>query len=107
MVRRVLFLEVLTTIAGGQRALLELMPLLSRRFRATVVLPGEGPLAEALRACGVQLNFLPMRSLPLVAQHWRDVLNFILDPPKLILELRRLALRESASLVYINSSRAF
>lgn len=107
MPRRVLFLEVLTTIAGGQRALLELMPLLSRRFEVLAVLPGEGPLAKALRACGVQLDFLTMRSFTLVEKNWRDVLNFILDTPRLILELRRIARRESSNLVYINSSRAF
>ncbi|MGE5264182.1 MAG: glycosyltransferase [Acidobacteriota bacterium] len=106
MPRRVLFLEVLTTIAGGQRALLELMPLLSRRFEAIAVLPGEGPLAEALRSSGVQLNFLTMRPFTLVEKNWHDILNFILDTPRLILELSRLARRQSINLVYINSSRA-
>jgi glycosyltransferase involved in cell wall biosynthesis len=103
----VLFLESLATIAGGQRALVDLAPALVTRFDAMALLPGEGALADALRACGVRVLFAPMASYTLVEKNWRDVLNAAAETPRLALLLARLIRARDVKVVYANSSRAF
>ncbi|MDE3088148.1 MAG: glycosyltransferase family 4 protein [Chloroflexota bacterium] len=104
---RILFLEALPTISGGQRVLIDLMPALVQQFDATVLVPAEGPLADALRAAGARVTVLPMADYTLVDKRGRDVFTFIVDTPRLALALARLVRQEDARLVYVNNSRAF
>lgn len=103
----VLFLEALSTIAGGQRVLLDLMPALLQRFEATVLLPGHGPLAEALQAYGVPVIVAPMAAYTLVRKSWRDLASFAIETPRLSLALYHQVRRCHTELVYANSSRVF
>lgn len=104
---RILFLEVLPTISGGQRVLLDLMPALTERFDVTVVAPGDGPLARALQAKGAAVIFAPMAEFSLVGKGWRDLASFAADTPRLAMTLRDTIRQQAAHLVYANSSRAF
>jgi len=104
---RILFLEVLPTISGGQRVLLDLMPALTERFDVTVVVPGNGPFAHALQQHGAAVTLVPMAGFTLVSKGWRDLMSFALDTPRLALTLRATIRQRDAQLVYANSSRAF
>ena len=104
---RILFLEVLPTISGGQRVLLDLMPALTERFGATVVVPGDGPLAQALQAKGAAVTIAPMSGFTLVSKGIRDLASFATDTPRLAMALRDIISRQAIDLVYANSSRAF
>lgn len=103
----ILFLEVLPTISGGQRVLLDLMPALTERFDVTVVVPGDGPLAQALQASGVAVTFAPMAGFSLVSKGVRDLVSFTAETPRLAMALRDIIRRQAVHLVYANSSRAF
>lgn len=103
----ILFLEVLPTISGGQRVLLDLMPALTERFDVTVVAPGDGPLARALHAKGAAIIFAPMAEFSLVSKGWRDLASFATETPRLAMTLRDVIRRQAVHLVYANSSRAF
>jgi glycosyltransferase involved in cell wall biosynthesis len=103
----ILFLEVLPTISGGQRVLLDLMPALAERFDVTVVVPGDGPLAQALQARGSAVSVVPMADFTLVNKSVRDLASFAADTPRLTIALRDIIRRKAVHLVYANSSRAF
>jgi glycosyltransferase involved in cell wall biosynthesis len=104
---RLLILESLATIAGGQAALLNLAPYLGQTHDLLALLPGEGPLTEALRQAGVRCFFAPLGSYTLVHKTAGDVFNYALRFPWLALSAWRLVMRERVNLVYANSTRTF
>ena len=106
MKQRILFLEVLPTISGGQQVLIDLVPGLADYDRH-VLLPGPGPLTEALQALGVTCHFASMAQYTLVHKGWGDVARLAADLPRLAWRTARLAHHLDADLIYANSSRAF
>jgi glycosyltransferase involved in cell wall biosynthesis len=104
--RCLLILESLPTIAGGQRALLNILPALAG-YDLHVLLPGPGPLAEALRAGGATCHFAAMASYTLVRKNRADIVRFPFDQLGLACRCVLLALRLDADLLYANSGRAF
>jgi glycosyltransferase involved in cell wall biosynthesis len=104
---RLLILEAIPTIAGGQRVLLDLLPALRERFDVTVVIPGPGPLADALGAMHIVTAVLPIQRYSLVNKTLKDVLSFAASTPQLSLALRSLIHRTQADLVYANSAPTF
>ena len=103
----ILFLEALTTISGGQAVLLDLVSHLGQQYSLLALLPGEGPLAEALRQSGVRCRFAPLGNYTLVHKTAGDMVNYALRAPWLILFTWRLIVREQVALVYANSARTF
>ncbi len=104
---RILFLEALPTISGGQMVLLSLAAQLLEDYDLSVLLPGEGPFAEALRALGVRYTVAPVGRYSLVRKTLRDVLRYAARLPWLILSTWRLIRREGIEVVYANSARTF
>jgi glycosyltransferase involved in cell wall biosynthesis len=100
-------LEALPMVAGGQRVLIDLMPALTGQFDVTVIVPGDGPLANGLRACGARVIFAPMADYTLVKKGWRDLLNFAIETPRLAVGLQKIIREHQAEIVYANSSRTF
>jgi len=103
---RILLLEALPGIAGGQRVLLDLLPGLAD-CSLHAMLPGPGALASALAAAGVTCHFQPMADYTLVSKRWRDVARFPFDQLRLAARCARLAHRLDVDLVYANCSRTF
>jgi len=59
--KRILFVDHTAALSGGEIALLNLVSRLDRRrYTPIVVLGAEGPVAERLRAAGVQTHVLPL-----------------------------------------------
>jgi glycosyltransferase involved in cell wall biosynthesis len=104
--RCLLILESLPTIAGGQRALLNMLPALAG-YDLHVLLPGPGPLAEALQAGGATCHFAAMASYTLVRKNRADIIRFPFDQLGLACRCALLALRLDADLLYANTGRAF
>jgi glycosyltransferase involved in cell wall biosynthesis len=104
---RLLFLESLSIIAGGQQCLLDLVKELKARYEIVVVLPGEGPLSEALNDLGVSYCLLPVGGYSLLRKNAADVANYGLRFPWLTLSIWRIIRRERIDLVYANSARTF
>jgi len=103
---RVLFLEALPTIAGGQQVLLDMLPAL-RDYELHALLPDPGPLSDALSAEGVACHFAPMARYTLVRKNMADMARFPFDQIRLAFRCARLARRLQADLLYANSSRTF
>lgn len=106
MTRCILFLEALPIIAGGQQVLLDALPALAG-YDLHAMLPGSGPLSEALSAAGVTCHLVPMASYSLVRKNWADLARFPLDQLSLAIRCARLIRRVRADLVYANSGRVF
>jgi glycosyltransferase involved in cell wall biosynthesis len=104
---RLLFLESLSIIAGGQQCLLDLIKELRTRYEIVVVLPAEGPLSEALNNLGIAYRLLPVGGYSLLRKNVVDVANYALRFPWLTLALWRIIRQESIDLVYANSARTF
>ncbi|MDY6876652.1 MAG: glycosyltransferase family 4 protein [Chloroflexota bacterium] len=103
---RILFLEVLPTIAGGQKVLIDLLSG-DFPFEAHVLLPGRGPLAERLAITGTTCHCTPMSQYTLVDKTLADGVRYANELPRLSLYTARLARRVNADVIYANSGRAF
>ena len=105
--RRLLILESLSTIAGGQQVLLDAVPALNASFDLAVLLPDDGPLARRLRAGGVSCHFAPAGQYTLVRKTVRDALGYAARLPWMTLLTWRLIRQAGIDLVYANSGRTF
>jgi glycosyltransferase involved in cell wall biosynthesis len=103
----ILFLEALPTLAGGQTVLVNLIPALRELYRLAALLPGEGALANALRAAGVTCFFAPVGRYSLMRKSLRDVVVYAARTPLLAWRTARLIRRWGADLVYANSGPTF
>ncbi len=103
---RVLFLEVLPTIAGGQKVLIDLLSG-DFPFEAHVLLPGRGPLADRLTTAGAICHCTPMGQYTLVHKTLADWVRYANELPRLSLHTAKLARRVNADIIYANSGRAF
>jgi glycosyltransferase involved in cell wall biosynthesis len=106
MRRRILILEGLPVVSGGQQVLLDVLPGIAE-YDLHALLPASGPLANALSAAGVMCHFAPMASYTLVSKDWRDVARFPADQLRLAASCARLARRLDVDLLYANCSRTF
>jgi glycosyltransferase involved in cell wall biosynthesis len=104
---RLLFLESLSTISGGQAVLLDVARELRASYELMALLPGEGPLAEELRGLGVRCNLAPVGRYSLVRKSFGDVLSYAARLPWLTLLTWRLIREERVDLVYANSTPTF
>jgi len=106
MKQRILILESLPVIAGGQRVLLDMLPAL-QDYELHALLPGPGPLADALAKGNVTCHFAPMARYSLVHKNWYDLLRFPFDQLRLALRCNQMARRLRIHLLYANCSRSF
>jgi len=106
MRKRILFLEALPVIAGGQQVLLDMLPALDG-YDLHALLPGSGPLGDGLAAGGLTCHFAPMASYTLVRKSRADLARFPFDQLRLAFRCACLARRLHADLLYANSSRTF
>jgi glycosyltransferase involved in cell wall biosynthesis len=108
---RVIFLDHIARLSGGEIAMLRLLPALAADVDIHVVLGEDGPLVARLRAAGVSAEVMPL------APRLRDVRKERvrvggLDPvamlslPPYVLRLRRRLRELEADLVHTNSLKA-
>jgi glycosyltransferase involved in cell wall biosynthesis len=103
---KLLVLDQFSELGGAQRCLLDLLPAIrARGWDALIGLPGSGELFARVRALGFdaeQISCGPFRSGSKSAS---DLVRFAVQTPRLAHEIRRLAARIGADLVYVNGPR--
>lgn len=93
----VLLLDQYSDLGGAQQVLLELLPAIGTRgWRAVAGLPGSGKLFEAIRGLGIEVARIDCAS---------DAPQYVAQTPRLAAQIRGLADRVEADLVYVNGPR--
>jgi glycosyltransferase involved in cell wall biosynthesis len=101
-----LFLDQFSDLGGAQQNLLELLPAVrAMGWRALVGLPGEGELFERVRALGFEAERIACGPYGSGRKSAADTAHFLAETPRLAWQMRRLALRVDADLVYLNGPR--
>lgn len=88
---------------GADRMLLESAVALAARFTVTVVLPGPGPLAAELEACGLRVETCPMPVLRNSALRPRGAGRLLADAVRGLVPALRLLRRHGAAGVYVST----
>ena len=102
---RLLILEALTEIAGGESVLIDLLPALTATCKVDALLPGDGALQRALQSEGVEILHAPMNNYSLVKKNFGDLIKFALEQPRMTMFARRSINRLRSNIVYGNNSR--
>lgn len=103
---RLVIVDQFSDLGGAQQGLLELLPELRRRgWQALIGLPGNGEASVRARAQGFEVE-------PIVCGPYRsgrkslaDAGRFLWQTPPLMRQIRRMAERWQADLIYINGPR--
>jgi glycosyltransferase involved in cell wall biosynthesis len=103
---RLLLLDQFSDLGGAQQCLLDLLPAIAvRGWKALIGMPGTGEMFARVRELGCEAETIscgPYGSGPKSA---RDMARFAVDTPGLVSEIRRLAARIDAELLYVNGPR--
>ena len=102
----ILFLDQFDTVGGGQRSLLELLPMIGESgWNASVALPGEGPYARKVRAGGSEVEILPCGAYTQGRKGGRDVARFARELPETVRRLAAIVDHRRIGLIYVNGPR--
>lgn len=103
---RLLALDQFTQPGGAQQCLADLLPAMrDRGWEATVGLAGDGPLFDQVRAAGFEAVPVSCGPYGSGSKSAADVRRFVADTPRLVGQIRALAKRVGAELVYVNGPR--
>jgi glycosyltransferase involved in cell wall biosynthesis len=101
-----LVLDQFSDLGGAQQVLLELLPAFQARgWKALVGLPGAGGLFTRIRMMGFETERIDCGPYQSGRKSLADLARFAADTPRLARQIRRLARRAEADLVYINGPR--
>ena len=100
----ILFLDQFNELGGAQQCLLDLVDGM-RSGNLHAGLPGDGPLARALRERGVDVHHLPELSYSHGHKSVKDVFRYGWDALRLVPRLRRIVRANGIDLVYVNGPR--
>ena len=103
---RLLLLDQFSDPGGAQQGLLELLPAIRERgWKALVALPGSGELFPRIRALGFEVARVECGPYTSGRKSLMDAARFLTGTPKLARQIRGLAERIGADVVYINGPR--
>jgi len=103
---RLLILDQFSELGGGQQCLLELLPAIrGRGWEAVVGLPGAGPLVARVRESGFETVELECGPYSYGRKTLADTARFLAQTPRLARQIRGLAERCGADLIYVNGPR--
>jgi glycosyltransferase involved in cell wall biosynthesis len=84
MQMKILFLEQFSEMGGGQRNLVDLLPAIcARGWQAVVAAPGEGPLFDAAREAGADVERIALGQYANGKKTTRDAIRFVSDTARL------------------------
>ena len=102
----ILFLDQFRTIGGGQRSLVELLPLVHRcGWKARAALPGGGPLCDRIRASGFAVDFIPCSTYTPGRKTWADLGLYLREIRPMTHALSALVVAHRIDLLYVNGPR--
>lgn len=103
---KLLLLDQFSDLGGAQQVLLELLPAIAQRgWQALIGLPGEGEMFRRVRELGFQAEAIDCGPYESGRKSAVDFVRFASGTPRLLQQIRRLAARIQADLVYINGPR--
>jgi glycosyltransferase involved in cell wall biosynthesis len=103
---KLLLLDQFSDLGGAQHNLLELLPALRYAGWSVLVgLPGEGELFERVRAAGFDAERIECGPYASGRKSAADAGRFLAGTPRLAWQIRRMAARIDADLVYLNGPR--
>jgi glycosyltransferase involved in cell wall biosynthesis len=102
-----LLFESIPTIAGGQAAMVQLASGWHDDLKLSALLPGAGPLAEALTSQGVNCLFAEQGDYTLLRKTQRDVTAYARRLPRLTATTVRIIRAHGIDMLYANSARVF
>jgi glycosyltransferase involved in cell wall biosynthesis len=103
---RLLILDQYSDPGGAQQALLEVLPTIKDRgWEALVGLPGDGPLFGQIGALGFEIERADCGSYRSGRKSPADMLRFVHGTARLVRQVRRMAKRIQADVVYVNGPR--
>ncbi len=101
-----LFLDQFSDLGGAQRNLLELLPAVrTAGWHALIGLPGEGELFDRVRALGFDAERIECGPYGSGWKSAADLGRFLAGTPRLAGQIRRMAKKVDADLVYLNGPR--
>jgi glycosyltransferase involved in cell wall biosynthesis len=101
-----LLLDQFSDLGGAQQNLVELLPAIrDAGWHALVGLPGEGELFERVRALGFEAERMACGPYRSGRKSVADLVRFVAGTPRLAWQMRRMAKRVDADLVYLNGPR--
>jgi glycosyltransferase involved in cell wall biosynthesis len=102
----ILFLDQFRTMGGGQRSLVELLPLVRKcGWKARVALPGDGALCERIRAGGFAVDFVPCSTYTPGRKTWTDLRLYLSEIRPMTRALSALVTAHRIDLLYVNGPR--
>ncbi|HTP36725.1 MAG TPA: glycosyltransferase family 4 protein [Candidatus Acidoferrales bacterium] len=102
----ILFLDQFSDLGGAQQVLLEFLPAIRQRgWHALVGLPGDGPLFTAVRALGIETARIDCGPYSSGQKSAADLGRFVAGTPRLAHQIRALARRAGAQIIYLNGPR--
>jgi glycosyltransferase involved in cell wall biosynthesis len=102
----ILFLDQYSDLGGAQRCLLDLLPAIrDRGWTAHVAASGNGPLLAAAAAQGAKVGSIVCGPYSSGRKSAADLLRFAREAPRLAAQIRDLAERSQADLLYVNGPR--
>jgi hypothetical protein len=101
-----LILDQFSDPGGAQQVMIELLPAIRERgWRALVGMPGQGAMFGCVRALGFQAEPVECGPYRSGRKSATDMLRFMVGTPLLAWQIRRLAAKVQADLVYVNGPR--
>jgi glycosyltransferase involved in cell wall biosynthesis len=102
----VLVLDQFSDPGGAQQVLLELLPAMREAgWRALVGLPGDGELFARIRQLGFEVERIDCGPYTSGRKSAADLARFAAGTPRLAMQIRHLAKRIDAGIVYVNGPR--
>jgi len=102
----ILFVDQFPTIGGGQRSMLELLPLVRRRgWKAVVALPRDGALADRVRESGVEVDWVPCGTYTAGSKTIADFASYAREVLPMGNALSSLAAKHRIGLLYVSGPR--
>jgi glycosyltransferase involved in cell wall biosynthesis len=103
---RLLLLDQFSDLGGAQQVLLELLPAIRHRgWSAVIGLPGNGELFQGVRTLGFEAQRISCGPYRSGHKSPMDAARFAAGTPVLAAQVRRLAKRCGAQVVYVNGPR--
>jgi glycosyltransferase involved in cell wall biosynthesis len=103
---KLLIVDQFSELGGGQQCLAELLPAIrARGWEALVGLPGNGPLVSRVRESGFETVELKCGPFSYGCKTIVDTGRFLAQTPWLARQIRQLADRFRADLIYVNGPR--
>jgi glycosyltransferase involved in cell wall biosynthesis len=102
----ILCIDQFSSLGGGQRSLLDLLPAFRKRgWRPSVAIPGNGPLLTMLRSRGYRTHSFVYGSYTGQKKPLTQLFRYALDLPSLIKYLTELVEANEIDLLYVNGPR--